>query len=706
MRWDPIWAFCIVAVSLSGCLQPFDDYHEFDVDDPYTNPGVFPGEYHMGNGGSNPMVAGSLNATLPEVIRLKSNLPAYGAASGVMGNDSDVDIVMAVWKPWNVTEPLPVIVDAGPYYEVWAHCAVPRQDPCLQWIDDTIDYPGQRTPWLLSSMLPHGYIVVQLAVRGTGTAGGCMDLLGPSEAHDLDQAITWLGEQNWTNGNIAMIGASYDGSTPWEVAGLGNPYLKTIVPVSGLPDIYDLMFHNGSAEFRGSFMHSDVYWGFGFDDDFPQRPPQLPPEAPWLDPIGNGQANGRNQSQDMQNLLCPEAHEGRVMGQYTTANGDRGAAFTQYWVERDYRQRVIDNYEGSVFLIHGLQDWNVDPHAAIPFNQQLRDAGIPMKEWYGQWGHAFPDSTCANTVPDWGVLPCRLDFGDILLRWFNHYLKGNMTVPLGPEIQVQDNLGFWRNADSYPARDADWQPVTLGFDGALGGKAAGDVRLMPPGNSGPGQLLEFRSEPLDADLHLSGLPQVKIPFTPEGQGGQIAVWLFDEDERGLVRAPNLGMHPISREWMAYGTPVIGHAQLNLRYYAGGDEPQPLVPGVRHVAQVEFEPLEVRVPAGHRLVMWVFQYHFDDRIDSSTPSPVTLHLGPDAKFMMPVMDVDPRTVFPVPGAHFLNHTYVPEMYIHYPRVPAPYSTPQLPVTPVAAPTEPAPVASAPQPSGKASCVVCL
>ena len=48
--------------------------------------------------------------------------------------------------------------------------------------------------------------------------------------------------------------------------------------------------------------------------------------------------------------------------------GDRGSEFSTYWAERNLKQRILDNYQGSVFLIHGLQDWNVDPHAAIPFN--------------------------------------------------------------------------------------------------------------------------------------------------------------------------------------------------------------------------------------------------------------------------------------------------------------------------------------------------
>lgn len=676
-RFALMVAATMLVVTLSGCLDASDRFYDFDPDEHYRNPGVFPGSYQSGTGGSVALERGNLTAMDPYVVRLTSDLPAYGEASPVMdaaGFRSDVDIVMAIWRPANVTGPVPIIMDAGPYFEIG--CLDRDQNgTCID--EAAIDDPQQTTPFHLANFLPRGYAVVQLAVRGTGTAGGCMDLMGPAEQHDLDQALTWLGEQEWSNGKIAMTGASYDGSTPWVAAATGNPYLKTIVPVSGLPDIYDLMFHNGSAEERGPIMHNSVYWGYGFNNDFPQRPDNWPEDVPWLPPAGTGSANGRQDYQDWQNLLCPEVVEGSAVAQYTTASGDRASAASSYWVERDHRQDVIDNYDGSIFLVHGLQDWNVDPHAAIPFNQQLRDAGFEMKEWYGQWGHSYPDSTCPGTTPDWAVMPCRLDYADILRRWYDHYLMDNDTVELGPSIQVQDNVGFWRNVDSYPPQGLDWTPLQLTADGKLAkeGGASGEVTLMPPGPDGPGEVVALVSEPLPEGLHLSGLPQLRLPFSVEGQGGHIAAWLFDQDPNGFVRAPMAGEFQLATnwtKWMPFGTPVVGHAQMNLRYHAGGEEQQPLVPGERTMAYIEFEPLEVRVQEGHRLVLWLFQYHYDDRTDSMTPSPVTLYLDEEAVFRLPAVDVDPRTVFPVPGANFLNRTYVPEMYVPMPDLPPPFA----------------------------------
>lgn len=698
-RLIPAVALLLASPLLGGCLDAMATYEEFDPDQHYRNPGVFEGEYRLGQDGSLVLQGGPYQAGEPEVVRLVSARPAQLAAADA-ATPATVYIPMAIWKPLNFTGRMPIVVDAGPYYEVFQHCRIPTQQPCAEFVNDTLDWPSQSTPLLLANVLPHGYAVVQLAVRGTGTAGGCMDLMGPDEQGDLLQALEWLGTQEWSNGRIGMIGVSYDGSTPWEAAAGGSPYLKTIVPTSGLPDIYDLMFHNGSAETRGATMHSGTYWGYGFDDDFPQNP-GLPEQVPWLPPSGVGQANGREDYQDIQNL-CASAATGAAMGPIATASGSRMSQVSTYWTERDYRQRVLDNYEGSVFLVHGLQDWNVDPHAAIPFNAALRAKGLEMKEWYGQWDHANPDSWCASGVPQWITMPCRLDFAEILLRWLERHLKEDLTVDVGPSIQVQDNIGQWRNADSYPPTNAAWVEMALGADGKLGAPspAAGRVQLMPPVNGQPAGIIELVSEPVPADLRISGLPQLKLPFQVEGAGGDVAVWMFDMDPNGNVRAPSAGLVSATPDrkptWEPFGVPVVGHGQMNLRYYAGGEESQVLAPGTTYVAQVELEPLEVVIPEGHQIVLWVFQSSYPDHQTSPTTGRITVELGPGTIVRLPVLEADATTIFPVPGAHFPTRDNLSLMYILKPTVQPPDPATTLPLPPTQTPVARQPIKPTCQP----------
>ena len=162
-------------------------------------------------------------------------------------------ISLAYWRP-DVPEgvQVPVIAEFGPYF----------QEPSVQ--TPTIEVPGS---WLgemiIDQILPHGYAFAQVSVTGTGRSNHCMDLMGNAEQLGNDAAVSWLGSQNWSNGNVAMIGKSYDGSTPWQAAMFGNEHLKTIVPISGLIGVKELMWKNGSAEARAPIMHNGVYGSYG-----------------------------------------------------------------------------------------------------------------------------------------------------------------------------------------------------------------------------------------------------------------------------------------------------------------------------------------------------------------------------------------------------------------------------------------------------------
>ena len=193
-------------------------------------------EYYMGSNGLVPvwergnqpfnttgsysytLVKGEYNITGPNSIFVDVDLPTDEGGC-VISNDCEIH--MGLWLPDvpNGTK-IPVIADIGPYYD-----------------DGDVDAltPANRLgKFLIENFVPYGYAVAQVSVFGTGESNHCMDFMGTSEQLGIDYAVTWLGSQEWSNGNVGIIGKSYDGSTPWQAAMFGNPYLKTIIPISGL----------------------------------------------------------------------------------------------------------------------------------------------------------------------------------------------------------------------------------------------------------------------------------------------------------------------------------------------------------------------------------------------------------------------------------------------------------------------------------------
>lgn len=80
-----------------------------------------------------------------------------------------------------------------------------------------------------------GYIRVIQDVRGRFASDGEYYLgehvnIGAQDAYDT---IEWLASQPWCDGNVGMIGTSYEGSLQWPTAMTNPPHLKAIAPDVG-----------------------------------------------------------------------------------------------------------------------------------------------------------------------------------------------------------------------------------------------------------------------------------------------------------------------------------------------------------------------------------------------------------------------------------------------------------------------------------------
>ncbi|HLE48005.1 MAG TPA: CocE/NonD family hydrolase [Candidatus Thermoplasmatota archaeon] len=526
--------------------------------------------------------------------------------SKVLPTNPNGRITMGLWLP-DVPPgtKVPVLVDAGPYYGNG---------------DLRETKPANRLgKWMIENFVPHGYAVAQLSVRGTGDHGGCMDLMGIAEQTDLSTAIDWLGTQPWSNGAVGMIGRSYDGSTPWEVAAQGNKYLKTIVPISGLSDFFGLMTYNGTSESRAAALIHGLYFTFGLTGE------------------------GRSQENIAWEAVCPEAYRGFATAVYSTIAGDRGPAPNDYYFVRNFQKFAREKWKGSVFMIHGLQDWNVEPHMGAPVADLMEREGYTVKQLWGQWGHNYPDRPSEHRGTNCGDKNTRWDWAEIMLHWFDRELKG-LNVTTGPAVQILDGIQCrWRSEEHFPPRDANWTTFHLGAGNQLSRQpgAAGSQPLSPAGQlpgegfrSLPGHSADFFSPPFETSTLVSGLPRLHVTVTPATPGGHLAAFLYDVDDKGALKR-------------------IGWTQMNIRYYDGGDTAKPVVPGLPIVMKMEFEPLDAEVPAGHKIMVRLWQSNYADHIAAVPPGVVTLNYGGQTKSVLelPILTrgADAYFVPPAPSA---------------------------------------------------------
>ncbi len=573
--------------SLAGCLS--DDADEVAAPGPV---GLVPVEdrhklpYDVKGEWSTTLVSGGFEILPSVAIDIPVALPI---TEGATATATGLTVNLGLFLP-DVPEGtrVPVIVDAGPYY-------AGTSNPALQTEGDTIaTEPANRLGrFLIENFVPHGYAVAQLSVTGTGDSGGCMDLMGLTEQLGIDAGVTWLGEQEWSNGNVALIGRSYDGSTPWEAATTGNPHLKTIVPISGLTGVHELMWRNGTAEFRAPGLLYGIYAAMTVDGD-----------------AGDAGA------------LCADNALGAPQGLAAYVTGDQVAPVANnYWTERYFFDRALENYNGSVYYIHGLQDWNVEPHMAFPYYNRLIDAGFEVKGLFGQWGHMYPDREGEHDALRSGYgqeafpMSVRYDWAQDLLEWFDHYLMETGPKP-SLHAEVQDNMGGWRFEGTYPPRDAT--RLELGLDQA---NALHDYDVVvgacsPVASScNVVNRLGYEFEALDMlnDTRIAGNVLFHVTVTPTGPGGQLFARLLDS-ETGLR---------------------LGHAVMDLRFAAGGNEMQPVAPGMPLVAMMEFEAMDVVLPAGHGLILEVLPTG-EDYLHSVVTDPVLIDTSAASVLKLPVV----------------------------------------------------------------------
>ncbi|MED5257844.1 MAG: hypothetical protein VX717_04015, partial [Candidatus Thermoplasmatota archaeon] len=264
--------------------------------------------------------------------------------------------------------------------------------------------------------------------------------------------------------------------------------------------------------------------------------------------------------------------------------GFGGDQWNDYWDERYHLQDVLDNYNGSVYIVWGMQDWNVDPYHAFPTHELLRQQGINVRTIAGQWAHNYPDQPDRHSEVSSGygaeAYPnmTRFDWAVELFPWFEYYLKGIGEEPPS-YVQMQRNDGRWHLEETWPPEDISILEIS----------ADGGNQRVSSASGG----FEITLEIFDGPIHISGLPTLHTDVTTGlCNGGQLFVTMKD-GESGLR---------------------LGHATMDVRYRDGGYESKATSSLSSYRMLMEFNPMDVIVPSG------VITLEFTESGEDYIPSP--------------------------------------------------------------------------------------
>ncbi|MCK5429203.1 MAG: CocE/NonD family hydrolase, partial [Anaerolineales bacterium] len=102
--------------------------------------------------------------------------------------------------------------------------------------------------------VPRGYVQVIADPRGIAKSEGEFSYFGLAEQEDGYDIIEWIAEQPWCDGNVGMIGHSWFAMNQYLIAAQNPPHLKSIFPHSGATDIYRQFIYHGGI-FHFGFVH-------------------------------------------------------------------------------------------------------------------------------------------------------------------------------------------------------------------------------------------------------------------------------------------------------------------------------------------------------------------------------------------------------------------------------------------------------------------
>ncbi len=496
---------------------------------------------------------------------------------------------------------VPVIFEHSPYRkDVWGDVPYPSVlvDELPQ---NDLEHPGalaapnsretgRPIPDLPGSLdnyyVPRGYAVVLGMSIGTADSDGCPTSGDQAETLGTKAVIDWLNGRapgfdangdrataDWTNGDVGMTGVSYNGTLPNQVATTGVEGLKTIIPVSAISNWYEYYRANGLVRAPGTFQGED------------------------LDILAQFTAGEARATGDCQDEIAE-----------ITEKQDRNTGdYSPFWRQRDYLPDA-KRVRASVFVVHGLNDWNVMTNNFAAWWDKLAKAGVTRKIWLHQGGHGGPGSNATYTLPSGQSWTYRQTEN----RWFDHELLDIHNSIMGePRAIVQrEDLSYTTYGD-WP--DPGARPVQLRFTAADATSPGGLTIGHPhPGarsqdfvdegrNIGPAQLvanpdtanpnrLVYRSPELSQSARLSGRPSVRLRMAIQNRNdANLTAYLVDYGPAGSTTEPFV----ITRGWM--------DPQNRTRW----DHTHPVKQGQMNSYDWTFEPKDYIFPEGHRIGVVIF-----------------------------------------------------------------------------------------------------
>jgi putative CocE/NonD family hydrolase len=324
----------------------------------------------------------------------------------------------------------------------------------------------ERTPYLRArdrnvkaghEWAARGYAFVKQDVRGRGDSAGTYTFLS-NDTQDGFDSVEWLAGQDWSNGRVGMVGASYSAATAWLAARARPPHLVAIVPRAPCGRYFDELPYLG-----GAFMLEwAVRWISGISAPAPEGS-----AAPDLAQVHRHRP-----------LLTVDEALGRPMPIYREFLTH--PTMDSYWKKLYFSD---DDFRGMKIPFLTFTGWfDADQPGAISYWQGMRKHSPAANQYLviGPWTHGSR-RTLKNGIYVEGDMELSadavIDDKAIEVAFLNRFLKQTPEPFDEPRARIYvTGTNAWRQFAEYPPQEAVTRPLYL-HSGGKANSASGDGRL-------------------------------------------------------------------------------------------------------------------------------------------------------------------------------------------------------------------------------------
>ncbi|MDB6000135.1 MAG: CocE/NonD family hydrolase, partial [Rhizobacter sp.] len=369
-----------------------------------------------------------------------------------------------------------------------------------------------------------GYVHVIADARGSGDSQGEYCYQGRSEQEDGYDIIEWMAEQDWCDGNCGMLGMSYFAVMQYMVAAQQPPHLKAIVPYEALTDRYRQSVYHGGLLNEG-FWHQ--WWGHVSVDGMRPLSHEYLPQDEIDRRVALLMETPEVQRSPYLHIQLKYPNKNPLLFSWLLEPFD--GPF--YWERSPYR--MFDRIKIPTFLVTRWTSWAV--HLAGAFEAY---AGI----------NAPKKLLIMETESRLGPLRPWDDHHDLLLRWYDHWLKGIDTgfMDEAPIRILVKGKNEYRDEQEWPLARTRWTKMFLGPQGSLAdsqpaqaGNASFDNEPHLPPQQAPSGV-RFTSPAFDAPVEVTGPVALYFHATLDQPDATWVVTLRDIGPDGVERVLTKG----------------------------------------------------------------------------------------------------------------------------------------------------------------------